>query len=257
MITSFDSIKNLFNEIDSVLKTNTNIYVIGGAALMFSKLKGFTKDIDLIAKTKSDYDSFMGAIKELGFKDTVLTVGAYMLNISTTQGRGEARIDLFLERVCGKMHLSDNMVERSSSIFKGNKLGIFVCSKEDIFLFKSITMRDGDVQDCGELIKSGLNWKIISNEMDYQLKFGEQIWLTHINERFIELEKKGFNIPIIKEVEKRAEDWINDNLDKSKIGDTHKSDLPKAKTNLDKKLDEIAKKTMRDYKQVFKKLEKY
>lgn len=207
MITSFDILQELFKEIDAKLDLRVKIYMIGGAALMFSKLKSFTKDIDIIVKTKSEYDVFIKSIKKIGFKDIAITGGAYMLNLSTAQERGDSRIDLFLEKVCGKMHLSNDMVLRAKDIFKGSKLEVFVCANEDVFLFKTITLREGDIQDCEELIKRGLDWKVISKEMDYQVSAGEQKWITHINERLLDLESRGFVIPILLEVEKQTEKY--------------------------------------------------
>jgi len=204
MITSFEALNNLFAEIDSKLTGKVNIYTIGGAALLFSKLKSFTKDIDLIVKSKGEYDFFISALVELGFKDTAVTEGAYMLNISSTKERGDARIDLFLDKVCGKMHLSDNMASRAKAIFTGKNLGVHICANEDVFLFKTITLREGDSQDCEELIKRGLDWKVVFEEMQAQIKQGDQKWITHIGERLEELEDKGFSIPILKEVQKET-----------------------------------------------------
>lgn len=55
MINGFDKIKDLFIEINSKLNNSINIFVIGGAVLLYQGLKDSTKDIDLIVSSKSEF----------------------------------------------------------------------------------------------------------------------------------------------------------------------------------------------------------
>jgi len=48
MITEFEQISSLFNEISSFIKEDVDVYLIGGGALMYHKSKNLTKDIDLV-----------------------------------------------------------------------------------------------------------------------------------------------------------------------------------------------------------------
>ena len=201
MIQSIKEINSLFEEIDLKLSGKVTVFVIGGGALMFHKLKSLTKDIDLIVNTKKEYEILCLALKKLGFKETTLTKGGHRLDASAVLEKGDARIDLFLEKVCGKMVFSEKMVKRSKQIFNGKKLDLFSSSIEDIFVFKSITDREGDKFDCEEIIKQKPNWKIILEEIKEQSAKGEDVWITYINERLIEFEEKGYKIPILKETE--------------------------------------------------------
>ena len=75
MITSEQQIRNLFAELDAALKTPITIYLIGGASLMLTKLKSFTKDVDIIVKTQNEYTSFEQTLRDVNFKETALTYG--------------------------------------------------------------------------------------------------------------------------------------------------------------------------------------
>jgi len=207
MIQSIKNMEELFTEIDTKLESKISVFVIGGGALMFHKLKSATKDIDLIVRTKKDYGEIYSTLKKIGFKETALTEGGHRLTVSAVLERKDARIDLFLEKVCGKMIYSKEMVQRSESVFEGNKLKMFSASIEDIFVFKSITEREGDKTDCEEIIKQKPNWKTILEEIKEQSKKGEDVWITYINERLIEFEEKGYKIPILKETENLAEEF--------------------------------------------------
>ncbi len=207
MIQSIKKMNELFEEINSKLSAKVSVFVIGGGALMFHKLKSSTKDIDLIVKKKKEYEELYSVLKKIGFKETVLTEGGHRLTVSAVLERKDFRIDLFLEKVCGKMVYSDKMVQRSESVFEGKKFEMFSASIEDIFVFKSITEREGDKTDCEEIIKQKPNWKIILEEIKSQAEKGEDVWITYINERLMEFEEKGYMIPILKETEKLSEDF--------------------------------------------------
>jgi hypothetical protein len=213
MIQSIKKMNELFEEIDSKLSGKVNTFVIGGGALMFHKLKSSTKDIDLVVNKKKEYDEIYLILKKLDFKETALTKGGHRLNISSVLEREDFRIDLFLEKICGKMVYSEKMVKRSNNIFQGKNLQLFSASIEDIFVFKSITERDGDKADSEEIIKQNPDWKIILDEIKEQAKKGENVWITYINERLIEFEEKGYKIPILKETEKLTNKYY-ENLEK-------------------------------------------
>ena len=204
----------LFREIDSKLSSKVNVFVIGGGALMFHKLKSSTKDIDLVVKNKKEYGTFYSTLKELGFKETALTEGGQRLNVSSALERKDFRIDLFLEKVCGKMSYSQGMVKRSETIFEGKNLNVSAALIEDIFVFKSITERGGDKTDSEEIIKQNPNWEIILEEIKSQAEKGEDVWITYINERLIEFEEKGYKIPILDETEKMTNKFY-ENLEQS------------------------------------------
>ena len=48
-------------------------------------------------------------------------------------------------------------------------LNIFLCSNEDVFLFKTLTERPGDLEDCIALSRKGLDWNRILSELKHQM----------------------------------------------------------------------------------------
>lgn len=210
MIQSINNLNSIFNAIDSKSKTKLNAYLIGGGALMNYGIKGLTKDIDLVVKTKKEYDLLYRIIKSLGYKETAHTDGICRLTVSAALQKEDARLDLFLNKICGKMDFSSAMVLRAKTAFEGKNFFVYVASMEDIFVFKTITDRVGDKSDCEAILQQNPKWKIILEEMLAQAKNGEQGWITYINERLLELEEKGFSIPIMSQVEKETEKYYKE-----------------------------------------------
>lgn len=206
MISEFEIIRKIFLEIDSKLDSPVGAYLIGGAALMHYGSKTATKDIDLVFQKTEDFIKVRKTLIDLRFssKTTPMTHGNFTLADWLT--RDDFRLDLFDKVICGKLSVTSRIAGRSTILIKLEKLNIFVCSKEDIFLFKSITERLGDKEDCIELIKQGVNWDTVFDELNNQIKeTGADIWITIVNERLEELSELGLTIPILKQVQALTE----------------------------------------------------
>jgi len=210
MISNFKEIDLLLNEIDKKLKTRTKIFIIGGAALLYQNLKPATKDIDLILTNIQHYDLFVQAATKIGFEKRNPRGIYSKIHASSILEREDFRLDIFIERVCKKIILSQNMIKRAEPILDLKNLEVNHCSNEDIFIFKSITERQGDIEDCISLAKRGLNWKTIYSEIRSQIDMsGEDVWITWIGERFDRMEEKGLNIPIMDKLNKERDDYFN------------------------------------------------
>jgi len=211
MISEFKQIKDLFEEINEKLTQKVNVYIIGGAALLLEGLKPATKDIDLIFENENHYISFNNALPSINFKVKIPSFEYEKMALSKIMERDDYRIDAFLKKVCKRFELSNNMIKRSDVVHKLKNIIVYKCSNEDIFLFKSMTDRPGDLDDCIEIIKKGINWNTIKDELIYQIKNnGEDVWITWVGERFDELIEKGISIPIIKEIDKLRDDYFKE-----------------------------------------------
>lgn len=200
MILKYKQIEELFREIDAKIKVKVNIYVVGGVALLFRGLKGSTKDIDIIIRNTEEKIHLENALKTIGFSGNKLTEEYKNLEITCILKRGDFRIDLFTKRVCSTLSISKGIENRSENVFSGENLNAFVCSNEDIFLFKAITRREADIEDCIALARQSLDWNIIIKEINYQIKKGKEIWITYLAEGLEKVEEKGIEVPIMKEV---------------------------------------------------------
>ena len=175
--------------------------MIGGEVLVRRGLKEKTKDIDIVVSTEKEFTNLKNAFLDLGFKGTKPKLGYENMNTSEILVKDELRIDLFNEYVCGQFKLSEGMKKRAEKVEENNNIKVYFCSNEDIFLFKTMTEREGDIADCLSLGKEGLDWDSILDEIIYQIKeSGRDVWVTWIGERLEILEKKGLEIPIMDKV---------------------------------------------------------
>ena len=210
MILKFKQLEKLFHEIDKQLKTEVNIYVIGGAVLLYHGLKHATKDIDIITADDRNYVAFENALKSINFKPKTPTGIYKKLNLGAILERDDYRIDVFNKTVCKMLALSEGMKKRANEIINHNNLKVYLCSNEDIFIFKSLTEREGDLEDNISLVQHGINWNIVLEEIILQINTsGQDVWITWIGERFDKLEEKGINIPIMKDVNKLRDEYFN------------------------------------------------
>ena len=214
MMSDVKQLEQLFQEIDQSLTDNVPIYIIGGAALLYQGLKTATKDIDVILEDTESYDVFVKTLLSLKFEKREPTEVYKKMEIDIILERKDFRIDTFLKTVCKKVQLSNGMKDRAVPILKLEKLNVFLCSNEDIFIFKSMTEREGDLEDCIALIQRGIKWNNILNEIQSQIRrSGEDVWITGVGERLDLLEEKGLNIPIMKKINKLRDEYFY-NLEK-------------------------------------------
>jgi hypothetical protein len=211
MITEFKDYEELFEKLSEKSQIPINLNIIGGAALLFRKLKPATKDIDVVVQTKEEFEQVSQVLYSEGFVDFSPKVEGYEnFAIGKMFKKENMQFDLFCKKVCGKFVYSTEMMKRSELILTINKLHIYLCANEDIFVFKSMTGREGDLSDCIALAKNGLNWDSIYAEILHQIDLsGQDVWITWINERCIELEERGVYIPFAKKLDKLAEEFLD------------------------------------------------
>src|SRR3989338_7218568 len=199
MITAFTEIDKLFEEIDNSMNQNARVYVIGGAALLHRGMKAATKDIDLVVATKKEFFEIQNTLNKIQFTTQIPGKEYTHLNLSQIFQREDFRIDLFEKEVCGRFSLSEEMIKRAPSVIKLKRLEVFLCSNEDIFLFKTMTEREGDLTDCISIAATqNLDWEVILEELQEQIKHSKQnVWITWVGERLDLLVEKGVDIPIM------------------------------------------------------------
>ncbi len=201
MITNFKQIETLFKEIDKNMHNKIKIYTIGGAALLEQGLKIVTKDIDVVVETKKEFVALQNSLLQTGFKTQIPGKEYSRMNLSQLFQKGDFRIDLFEKKICGRFSLSKGMIERARKVMVLDHIGVYLCSNEDVFLFKTMTDREGDLTDCESIVRAAVDWDIIINELKSQINKSKQdIWITWVGERFDILEDRGMVIPIMDEL---------------------------------------------------------
>ncbi len=196
MISSFDDIIKQLAQLNKTLNHRVGLFVIGGAVLLYHGLKAATKDIDIVVDDEKEFRALESAFKLSGYEIKIPGLEYKHMDLNQIFVKGDMRIDLFQKTVCSKFFLSDSMKKRATRILNENYLTVSLCSKEDIFLFKTMTDREGDIEDCMALSQRGLEWEFIVSELQKQAKeTGHDVWITWIGERLETLEEKGVPLP--------------------------------------------------------------
>jgi len=206
VLSGREDLERSLRRIGESLAGDVRAYLIGGCAMMLYNAKIATKDIDLVLLSPGDAESLVDALSRIGFKmivpgdETYRRLGA---TIIMEDDRG-MRIDTFVETVCRKLRVTSGMVARSKLHSKYGRLEIRLISPEDIFLFKSMTEREGDLDDMALLAERGLDWQAILDEC--VLQSSEVILEGFLAVRLQELEEeKGIASPIRANLEEIAE----------------------------------------------------
>ncbi|MDI6738009.1 MAG: hypothetical protein QME12_05865 [Nanoarchaeota archaeon] len=208
MISRFEEIKRLFEELDSASSRKVHFFMIGGGVMLFHGLKPATKDIDLVVATEEEFVECGKTLKKAGFVAKLPDSDYKHFNLSQIFIRDDFRIDLFNKRVCKGFSLSSSMAKRALKEVSMANVKLSLCSLEDIFLFKSMTEREGDLSDCIALARMGLDWPAMLDELKRQIKAsGNYIWITWVAERLEILQERGLVIPIMADVAEMAEKY--------------------------------------------------
>ena len=209
MVSNFNDLNKLFKEIDENLKEKVCFYVIGGAVMLYHKLKTSTKDVDIVVDSLEEFKAMEKYLKELGFELKIPTIEYKKFDLNQIFVRDDYRIDLFQRTVCKGFILSKNMMKRAENIINLNNLSVSLCSTTDIFMFKTFTERSGDIDDCILLAEKKIDWKSMLIEIKDQIKTsGQKVWIIYMGERLDLLEEKALVIPIIKDINALREEYF-------------------------------------------------
>lgn len=153
--------------IDKNLNQRIDLYLIGGAAMSFTGLKDATKDIDVVVTGQEGFKALLDALKKSGYRDIIIKTRPYreMETKAVLENSEGFRWDIFVDRICRGLQLSEGMIRRSTEFLKLNKMLINLICPEDIFVFKSITSRERDREDMHNLFIHGLDFDIIKEEI--------------------------------------------------------------------------------------------
>jgi hypothetical protein len=192
-INSRTDLEDIFLSIDENLSNKARIYLIGGTNLVFRGLRSSTKDIDIICERRY-FRLVVDALRKIGFicKEVACV-------------KGERRIDVFNEKVFRGYFLTEAVKERSKLVWKGKKLEVLLTPLEFIFLLKSATERDLDVDDCYTIAREGLDWNFLFREaLTQQKKIKKVVLISLLDTLDLLRERYSINIKIPRKIEKET-----------------------------------------------------
>lgn len=191
-----NELERWLTEIGSRVTTPVRVYLIGGGALSFKGIKASTKDIDLVVRSREDFDLLNTAIKKSGYKLETDLKDEFYLTALAVYTKKDSRIDVFLKNVGKMLRLTDGIKKRAKYFTNYGNLTVYLVSNEDIFLFKTMAPRQADIFDCDRLMKESLDYDIIYNEILEQSK-DKNKWFFWSYEKICLLENhNGVVIPI-------------------------------------------------------------
>jgi hypothetical protein len=134
--------------------------------LLLRGLKSATKDLDIVVEDSASFFKLKDVLLKLGFR--MLTEHEITLTDKRPNPSGILvsqelpRFDIFTRNICNALSLTEEMKKRSEPQNFG-KLELRLLSLEDVFLLKSITEREGDIEDMAIIVRhgGGLNWNMI------------------------------------------------------------------------------------------------
>jgi len=202
----FKEVNMLFEEINEQLASHVNILLIGGGAMTLRNDKESTKDIDVVVSS-DDYKILADALVKLGFEKAGALDPTYkQLDAAVFDDPRGFRLDIFVNRICKKFLVHDSLIERTETYIELDNLKVLMMSREDIFLSKSVTERDHDLDDMYILFTRGLNKQIIVDEASYQTEHSMFVWEGYLVLKISELEEKyDVTIDFKSELKKIAE----------------------------------------------------
>ncbi|ADI75091.1 hypothetical protein Metev_2273 (plasmid) [Methanohalobium evestigatum Z-7303] len=234
-------------KLDRHLENPVVLYLIGGGAMSFQKLKDATKDIDVVVLSVDELKSLKKSLSSLGYKKPHLSDEYNKLSANLILENIDGfRWDIFVKVVCNGLQLSTGMKCRSIKIFDLTNISVYSITPEDIFIFKSITSREHDLLDMYTLFSSGLDFEIIKDEIIWQNenRSTEFAWVAYFYTGFEEfLDEYNLSHPLFSDLR----DMAYENMMEQMIIDLLKekpSDLETVSTRLNvnkKETDKILK----------------
>jgi len=166
-----DSLRRGLEALGDHLETRVDVYLLGGGNLILRGLKDSTKDVDLVVEDGQTFFAIAESLQDVGYEERGDVKAAYnQLDPSLVlEKEGFPRWDIFVETVAGQLQLTEAMIERCNQSFEYGNLHVHLLSLTDIFLFKSITEREGDLEDVALIAQQAdLDWEGIFEEITTQ-----------------------------------------------------------------------------------------
>jgi DNA-binding Lrp family transcriptional regulator len=188
------------DRLGEALTEKVDVYLLGGANLILRDLKDTTKDIDVVVENKNTFRVLVEALREQGYKERQDLAATYEdLNPSIIlEKQGFPRWDIFVEVVADALHLTPAMQERSNETRKFGSLTVHLLSLTDIFVFKSVTEREGDLEDAALIARQGeVDWEQILEEVETQEAVTDQYFSFAVLDTLdLLVERYGIAVPI-------------------------------------------------------------
>ncbi|MCS7094260.1 MAG: helix-turn-helix domain-containing protein [Thaumarchaeota archaeon] len=149
------------------VERETTVYLLGGINMVIRGIKPSTKDIDILVRSREDYQTVEKALTAAGFRKTAeWTQGDLRANPSNIFIHPTLmRVDVFTEEVA-RVKVSQKILDRATFGIALGKLKLMLLDLNDVVFLKLLTSRERDIGDAAETIRRhGVDWKKIIEEI--------------------------------------------------------------------------------------------
>lgn len=194
------SLEDGLQQVGDALESETSVYLLGGANLILRTLKDTTKDIDVVVTDDTILGRLTETLGDLGYEERTDLERVYeTLHPSViVERQGFPRWDIFVDVVADALHLTEQMQSRVDETRGFGNLTVHLLAPGDIFLFKSITEREGDLEDAALLARqAAIDWDALFTELDRQESLtGEYLSFAVLDTLDILDDRYGISPPI-------------------------------------------------------------
>jgi hypothetical protein len=159
----------------------------------------------VVVRNRAHFDILMKGLRDAGYEEPHSVERPYreLASSAMMEKPGRPRWDIFVRVVCRALRLDDRMLGRAKFHARLGKLKLYLMAAEDIFLFKSITDREGDLEDAALLARKGLvDWDVVLEELKQQERRGGRLFCIDVLQTLEILEERyGIRPPILRRVE--------------------------------------------------------
>ncbi len=205
---TLDQLRSQMRLVDSHLRSPIDVFLIGGCAMSYARLKASTKDIDLVLRDTATLSKLEQALATSsysvmeGLRPEYEQLGAarYFEKARAPQW------DVYVRTVCRRLQLSPGMISRATREERElPNLRIQRLAPSDIFIFKSITERTADKDDMDVIFAQGLEWDAVLDEMRWQSQNSDVAWAVAFFQSLEEFARVGNAVPILRDLETLAD----------------------------------------------------
>jgi len=172
-----DSLLAGLAELDDTIDERVDAYLLGGANLILRGLKDTTKDIDVVVADREAFLTLVEALQELGYEERRDLEAVYeqLAPSLVLEKDGFPRWNIFVDVVADALSLTGGMQDRSDTERQFGTLRLHLLSLTDIFVFKAVTDREGDLEDAALIARQGtVDWQQVMDEIERQEEQADQ-----------------------------------------------------------------------------------
>lgn len=194
-----ESLSNGLQQLGAELETAVDAYLVGGGNLILRELKDSTKDLDIVVDSNETLLTLGEAVRALGYEERTDLEKAYeeLDPAVVFEKDGAPRYDIFVTTVAGKLELTEQM-KRADRTYDYGNLQLHLVSLTDIFLFKSVTEREGDLEDAALVTRrTSIDWESLFDEIRRQEELtGQYFSFAVLDTMDVLKEREGIDPPI-------------------------------------------------------------